>query len=334
MDKSEHPHFFCHWEKIEKKFKFSPDWIGDFIYDYVILKNNASEYRQHTYSKEFKGELIELLNSPTEENLESMLRHADFYIDYVRANDLGYSSKFGEHRSLRLFGYTPGILVMKLRDLLVSTILSEETYKKMISLLESYRVRLAVTGEPNHWEIFYKMTPLICENDPFMSFKNAIKEMKNKDSRYEFPNDKEFLKHFDKIDFYDDWCRPVLYRLENCDRNIQFTPPEKYYQIEHIMPQTINRKWESVLGENHKNIHSKWCNRIGNLTLVPSINLNSMLSNKSYEDKKEIAKNYIEIVNQFRLNECVWEKEKWTKNEIKERGKTLAQKAIKIWPDF
>ena len=341
LKESEQNYLIDHWKKIEEKFQISPDWIGYFIYDYVILKSATSEYRQQTYSEDFKEELKKLLISHTKENFESMLRYAEFYIDYVLANNLGYNSKFKEHRSLRFTGYTPAILIMELHDLLVSNKLSEETYKKILSILESYRVRLAVTGKPNHWEIFYKMTPLKGENDPLKSFLNAVKEIHDSNPQYAFPDNDSFRKKFKEIDFYDsnnlsyDWCRLILYRLENYNRDIQFIPPEHYYQIEHIMPQTIEgTKWECILGENHKDLHREWCNRIGNLTLVPSINLNSILSNKSYEDKKKIAKSYIKIETQFQLNKCVWEKENWTKNEIEERGDTLAEKAVEIWPNL
>ncbi len=341
LKESEQNHLIGHWKKIEDKFQISPDWIGEFIFDYVTLRSDNLEYIQRRYNDEIKERFIELLSSHTEENLNSLPRYAGFYSDYVLANDLDYSSKINEHRSLRLTGYTPAILIMKLRDLLESGKLSQETYKKMLTLLESYRIRLAVTGKPNHWEVFYKMTSLICENDPLESFLNAMKNMKNKDTEYKFPDDEFFCEKLKEIDFYGsdylsyDWCRLILYRLENYNRDIQFIPPEHYYQIEHIMPQTIEgTKWECILGENHKDLHREWCNRIGNLTLVPSINLNSILSNKSYEEKKKIAKNYIKIKTQFQLNKYVWEKEKWTKSEIEERGDTLAEKAIEIWPNI
>ena len=347
-DKSEQEHLYNnwkdHWKKIEEKFQISPDWIGYFIYDYVILKNPSSGYRQRRYSESFKKELKELLEIETKENFKSMLQHADFYIDYAFADKPDYNSEFKEHiekhRNLRSTGYSPAILIMKLRDLLESGKLGEETYKKMLSLLESYRIRLAVKGVPVHWEIFYKMTPLICEKEPLESLLNAMEKMQEEEPKYKIPNDDKFRKKLKKVNFYGgdylsyDWCRPILYRLENYDRDIQSIPPEQYHQIEHIMPQTIEgTEWESVLGENHKDLHWKWCDRVGNLTLVPSINLNSILSNKSYEDKKKIAKNYTEIANRFQLNDSVWEEEKWTIDEIKKRGKYLADRAVEIWPD-
>ncbi len=325
-----------YWKKLERKFQISPDWIDEYIIDFVTFKQNKDRRDSYNSSRNF----IDLLRDETEETLESMLRYADFYIEYVLANDPDYNFEKREIRNLRLLGYGPAILIMRLRDLLASERLDKETYRKMLSSLESYRVRLAVMGKLNHWKVFYKLTSLICENDPLESFLSAMKNMEVNDTEYKFPNDNDFRDQFKKIDFYDsddmsnEWCKLILYRLENYNRDIQSIPSEHYYQIEHIMPQTIeDTKWKCILGENHKE-YWKWCNKIGNLTLVPSINLNLMLSNELYEDKKKIANCYIEIETQFRLNKCVWEKEKWTFDEIEERGEKLADKAIEIWPDL
>ena len=332
-DKSEQDHLYNnwkdHWKKIEEKFQISPDWIGYFIYDYVILQNDSLEYSQHN----LKGRLEKLLK--TEKNLETMQQYADFYVDYVLANDPDYNPEFKEHRNLRLTGYTPAILIMKLRDLLESEKLDEETYKKMLSLLESYRIRLAVVKEPNHWEIFYKMTPLICENDPLKSFLDAMEKMKEEDSKYEFPNDKDLCEKLKEINFYGgghlsyDWCRLILYRLQDYNAG-ELSPMVEHFEIEHVMPYTYNDNWKNV----PKADHDKWVNNIGNLTLVPSLNLNQQLSAKKFEEKKKIADSYIKVANRFRLDDSVWGKEKWTIDEIEERREALAKKAKCIWPDL
>ena len=333
---SERNHLTDRWKIIEEKFQISPDWLGEFIFDYVTLKSDNLEYIQRRYNDEIKERFIELLSSHMEENLNSLPRYAEFYSDYVLANDLDYSSKINEHRSLRLTGYTPAILIMKLRDLLESGKLSQETYKKMLTLLESYRIRLAVTGKPNHWEVFYKMTSLICENDPLESFLNAMKNIKNKDTEYEFPDDKLFRKKLKKVDFYGsdylsyDWCRLILYRLKHYNSD-ELSPPEQNFEIEHVMPFTYNDNWKKIVSEAD---HSIWCNNIGNLTLVPSLNLNQQLSARSFDEKRKIANSYIKIANRFKLDESVWDSKTWTIDEIKDRGEKLANEAIDIWPNL
>lgn len=331
---SERNHLTDRWKIIEEKFQISPDWLGEFIFDYVTLKSDNLEYIQRRYNDEIKERFIELLSSHMEENLNSLPRYAEFYSDYVLANDLDYSSKINEHRSLRLTGYTPAILIMKLRDLLESGKLSQETYKKMLTLLESYRIRLAVTGKPNHWEVFYKMTSLICENDPLESFLNAMINVKNKDTEYEFPDDKLFRKKLKKVDFYGsdylsyDWCRLILYRLKHYNSD-ELSPPEQNFEIEHVMPFTYNDNWSVSKAD-----HSIWCNNIGNLTLVPSLNLNQQLSARSFDEKRKIANSYIKIANRFKLDESVWDSKTWTIDEIKDRGEKLANEAIDIWPNL
>ena len=309
-----------YWEEIGKKFQISPDWIDEFIIDYVALKSD--EGQRDSYSS--KQNLINLLKSYTEENLESMLRYADYYSEYILANDSDYNSENKELRNLRLTGYTPAILIMKLRDLLDSKKLDEVTYKKMLSSLESYRIRLAVTGDANHWEKFYEMTPKISENDPLKSFLIAMNNI---------PDDNEFRNQIQEVDFYGsghlsyDWCRLILYRLQGYSADGQ-SPLEQHFEIEHVMPFTHNYNWENIPQNDHK----KWRNKIGNLTLVPSLNLNQQLSAKEFKEKKKIANSYNEIANRFQLDDSVWKKEKWTIEEIEERGKYLADKAVEVWP--
>lgn len=309
------------WEKLEKKFQISPDWIDEFIIDFVTFKHNEERRVSHK-SEQY---LINLLRDNTEETLESMLRYADFYSEYILANDPDYNSGKREIRNLRLLGSGPAILIIKLRDLLDSEKLDEETYKKMLSSLKSYRVRLAVTGKPDHWKILYKMAPKILDNDPFNSFINAMNKI---------PNDDKFRKKIKKIDFCGsgnlsyDWCRLILYRLQGYNAD-ELSPLVEHFQIEHVMPFTCNDNWKHIPSTDYE----KWCNRIGNLTLVPSLNLNQQLSDKKFEEKRKIANSYIEIANRFRLDESVWKKEKWTIDEIKERGEKLADKAIEFWPN-
>ena len=310
-----------YWEKLEKKFQISPDWIDEFIIDFVTFKHNKE--RRDSYNN--RENLINLLRDNTEENLESMLRYADFYTEYVLANDPDYNSEKREIRNLRLLGSGPAILIIKLRDLLDSEKLDEETYKKMLSSLESYRVRLAVTGNPDHWEKLYEMTPKILDNDPLNSFLSAMNKI---------PNDDDFRNQLKVIDFYGsgnlsyDWCRLILYRLQDYNADEQ-SPQEHHFEIEHVMPYTYSDNWKHIPSTDHEKLR----NRIGNLTLVPSLNLNQQLSAKKFEDKRKIANSYIEIANRFRLDESVWKKENWTIDEIEERGEKLADKAIEIWPN-
>ena len=318
------------WEKLEKKFQISPNWIDEFIIDFVTFKHNEERRVSHK-SEQY---LINLLRDDTEETLKSMLRYADFYSEYILANDPDYNSGKREIRNLRLLGSGPAILIIKLRDLLDSEKLDEETYKKMLSSLESYRVRLAVTGKPEHWKKLYKMAPKILDNDPLSSFLSAMNEIPDSDFHENFkkiklvPKVKE--KDFDEKDYLSyDWCRPILYRLQGYNAD-ELSPLVEHFQIEHVMPFTYSDNWKNIITRTE---HKESRNNIGNLTLVPSLNLNQQLSDKKFENKRTIANSYIEIANRFRLDESVWKKEKWTIDEIEERGEKLANKAIEIWPN-
>ena len=94
--------------------------------------------------------------------------------------------------------------------------------------------------------------------------------------------------------------------------------------VEHIMPQTLSAKWKKTLGEQNARNYKTWLHTLGNLTLTA---YNSELSNKPYSDKRECLKD-----SNLYLNRYFRDINDWNFDEIKERGKHLADIAIKVWP--
>ena len=82
-----------------------------------------------------------------------------------------------------------------------------------------------------------------------------------------------------------------------------------------------------MLGEDWEKIHQGWLHRLGNLTLT---GYNSSYSNLPFEAKKTIPKGFNE--SPVRLNMYVRNQSEWTVDEMEERGKQLAERALKIWP--
>ncbi len=82
--------------------------------------------------------------------------------------------------------------------------------------------------------------------------------------------------------------------------------------IEHIMPQTLTNKWKESLGDNYKEIHDKYLHTIGNLTLT---GYNSKLSNKTFEEKKEMEDGFKD--SRLYLNKYISSIDKWNEEEIK-----------------
>ncbi|WP_424212085.1 GmrSD restriction endonuclease domain-containing protein [Streptomyces sp. BI20] len=106
--------------------------------------------------------------------------------------------------------------------------------------------------------------------------------------------------------------------------------------IEHVMPQSTTLDWEAVLAEcaqsgecaeealSPAELHAQFVHTIGNLTLSA---YNGTLSNKKFEEKREILAN-----SGLFMNVQISRESRWGIAQIKERGEFLAELAIEIWP--
>ena len=84
-----------------------------------------------------------------------------------------------------------------------------------------------------------------------------------------------------------------------------------------------------MLGEAWEDIHQTWIHRLGNLTLV-GYDKNSAMSNRPFCEKLCDPKGF--KYTAVRLNHYIREQDKWTVDEMRERGAQLAQNAVGIWP--
>lgn len=75
---------------------------------------------------------------------------------------------------------------------------------------------------------------------------------------------------------------------------------------------------------NNGNIHKQYLHTLGNLTLT---GYNSVLSNKSFNEKKLIYQESNVSLNKYFRNINTW-----NEKEIKKRAEYLADIAVKVWP--
>lgn len=93
--------------------------------------------------------------------------------------------------------------------------------------------------------------------------------------------------------------------------------------IEHIMPQTLNAKWQIALGKRSVEIHDKYVHCLGNLTLT---GYNSELSNNDFDEKKKLyASSNIYMTKEI----CKYSA--WGETEIVARGECLIKEICLIW---
>jgi len=82
--------------------------------------------------------------------------------------------------------------------------------------------------------------------------------------------------------------------------------------------------WINHLKDKYQAIHKLFVHNIGNLSLSAD---NSQVSNKSFEDKKQILKEQSKLkLNRFFINSNFWEEK-----EIKQRADELFNDAKELW---
>ncbi|MEJ8625354.1 DUF262 and DUF1524 domain-containing protein [Helicobacter pylori] len=203
-------------------------------------------------------------------------------------------------------------------------VLSKQDFIPIIYLIESYLVRRAVCDLKSNRlnKVFASFTRYIQKNEYFESleahFGSLIKEQR-------FPSDDEFKEEFMRKDFYK--FQPIKYlfdRMENPDGK-ERGPTDKY-TIEHIMPQKLTEKWKKDLGQDYERIHTQYLHTIGNLTLT---GYNSEYSNRSFQEKRDMEGGFKN--SPLRLNQGLRDLKSFGEEEILNRAKDLATRALKIW---
>ena len=205
-------------------------------------------------------------------------------------------------------------------------ILQKAEVKEIFRLVESYVFRRTICGIPPNIlnKTFASLMGRIAKGSYLQSLRNVFSRMTG---RQIFPLDEQFRINFQTEDVYDlRICSYLLQKLENYEHKEPISIAD--YTVEHVMPQTLTDEWQEELGENWREVHDKYLHRIGNLTLT---GYNPELSNASFKKKRDIPGGFRD--SRLRLNQDLARTNRWNNNAIEVRGRMLAHKACKIWPD-
>lgn len=209
--------------------------------------------------------------------------------------------------------------------------LSSQKKNSLYKLIEAVIFRRELPGE---WDRTYNFATLAyyfysdkddITNENGMSFEELKDGLQNViDEQLDLENIisafRELYKYKrGKIGFYK-W-RSIQYFLYRYEISLAKTSKLKYEEssIEHIMPQSLDGNWQTIMkhfSEENKNII---LNTPGNLMLISS-SKNSSLSNRSWKAKKKIYKEKAPISNGEKE---IYNKPKWTPYEIKQRGEKM-----------
>lgn len=327
-----------YWIEIEQNCNFQTE---DFIRCYLMIKDKNVVKKDLIY-KTFKDYVFKLNDKKAEDVLKELQFYSRLYSQVWNdknkhmINSDRISNALRNLQSLQVFPTVS--YLMSLMEDYNNNILNEETVLKAIEICESYIIRRSICDIPSSSLIktFSSMHREVKRTGDDWQNKYINYLMFNynrRGNKGRFPSDAEVNSLFHERDFYH--LQPeirnfILNSLENKNKREQTKLiediNEKKLSIEHIMPQTLNKEWKITLGENYKNIHEKYLNVIGNLTVT---GYNSIMSNKSFEDKK--SDSFDE--SPFWLNKYLKKVNTWGEKEIKERTVLISERAMEIWPD-
>ena len=340
--------FKDYWQKIEAATENEPT---KFLRDYltirqqlqrpVRLSNIYPEWKKYMEGHDRKAELAE------------MLEYARFYQQVTEAKLTTQKLSEKMRHICNLETDVTNVFFIQFLKYAVEQDFAEDEVYKTIDVIENYMARRIVCNMPGN-----ALTQVFCalHKDVLKSieeYKSAditlaytysdilAYHIMRRDGNYQLPRDGQFVEAIKMRDAYH-MLKPfqifLFERLENSVHgeynDVASDMKKKDATIEHIMPQTLNREWKAMLGDNFEEIQEKYLHTFANLTLT---GINSELSNKAFEIKRdgktignEIYPGYKD--SKYRLTRKVTECEKWSEQEILQRGQDIANTFLRLYP--
>lgn len=215
--------------------------------------------------------------------------------------------------------------LLNVYDDFVKSRMSESDTVEILEMLENFVLRRFVCGVPTNTlnKMFPPLYSQAKQHGNLVAGVRAVLATKN------YPRDTEFRERLSTVRLYGGdrgvKGRLILERLEASFGHRE-TVDGSTLTIEHVMPQTLTEWWKAHLGEDWEEVHGRWLDTIGNLTLS---GYNPQLSNADFSTKREILReSHVELNKHF---EAVTE---WNETAIRKRGEELASRALQVWKNL
>ena len=319
-----------YWKKMEDFFNKNQEYFERFVRDYLTIKTNTLPTFKTIYKefKEFQSEHYPLKNNVTD-LLSDLKKFAKYYSNIFLDKEEEPKLKQAFKNLVEFEAKVSAPFLLQVYDDYKQKLLSLNDFVEIVQLTESYLFRRSFigfkTGSHNKtFSIFHKNLNKEKKKENYLeSIKLAYQSLKNKTI---FPTDEKFEKSIESKDNAGYKKIPYfLRRLENfLDQKEKFTSNK--CTIEHIMPKKLNKEWEIMLGEKFEQVHKKYLDNVGNLTLT---GYNSEYSNKPFQMKKETDNGFNK--SSLKLNSSVKDRDVWNEEAIVDRAKELSKTALKIW---
>lgn len=316
-----------YWYPMEESFGHlnESSLFDRFMRDYLTVKTGRIPKIKNVYA-EFKEYLLQKPDVSIEDVLKEVYQFSKYFVNlaFQTEKDKEINEILKDINSLKVDVSYPFLL--EVYEDFEHHRISKPEFASILKLVESYVFRRAICGVPTNSlnKTFATMSREI-DKESYLESVEATLVLKGSYKR--FPGDEEFARELEVKDVYNFRNRNYLLRkLENYERK-EVVDIESY-TIEHIMPQNekLSAEWRKNLGENWKEVREKHLHTLGNLTLT---RYNSEMSDKPFKVKRDLEGGFAD--SPLRLNRGLGKLEVWSEQEIINRGKGLAERALLVW---
>ena len=309
-----------YWEKCEQN--IGVNYIDDFVRCYLTIQTGSFPKKENVYES-FKTFLKEH-NISIEDILKSLSDYSLYYSWCINRNSP--YKKINE-----LIGNFQDLKQHIVYALLISIFyrfdntkdISQDSTIKIIQFIISYVYRRMVCGKTSNGlnNVIASLSTAFIKSTDEDKYEFITKNILSRVGSAAMPKDNEF-----ESDFLNQNTRKLKsrYALETIEKHLHKEVVDfEDKQIEHIMPQKLTTKWKQHLGKNFENIHFKYLNNIGNLTLT---GYNREMSNKFFNEKITWYENSNISITRKLVNYS-----EWNETSIQNRAKELFKIANEIW---
>ena len=298
------------------------DYCSDFFWRYLMMDGKLPRF-----DETFDGIKEAIGDADSDAVLDALKRFSRFSEYYCRLAEMDPSEREGPflRQVARLNQWEVDVaypFFMAALERAHDGEISESQFVDVARMVESFVIRRVVCGVPTNRlrSVFAQMTGRV----DFHAFVDTSRQyLLNND----WPADDEFaaaLLHFRLYSLARlGRTRLVLTSLERSFGHKETPEMGPDITIEHLMPQTLSPEWRAMLGNRTTEVHSKWLDTVGNLTLS---GYNPDLGNKPFLEKRRLL-----VDSNFALSKGLREYEVWDDASIEARGKDLALRAVQIW---
>lgn len=346
-----------YWQKIEEVTESDPTM---FLRDYItIVQQRQRPVKINQLYFEWKRHMEGL---DRREEMQQMLKYSKYYGQIVTGEyKTGHGTSVTHNeklsKKLKQLGNLQtdvlNVFLLQFMKYADETGMEEQDVWDVLNIVEIYLARRVVCGIPSN-----TLTQVFCalHKDVMRSYDDYAKagepttasyaevlayHILRRDGNYSIPDDTLFKQEIRAHDIYH-LPKPyqvfLFERLENGE-NKEFIDVASEMEvgeatIEHVMPQTLNRSWRTMLGENADEIQKQYLHTFANLTLT---GVNTELSNNSFECKKNGKDINGQFINgydssKYRLTKDLLEYDNWTEEELKARGEKNGNSANESLP--